>query len=434
MSILEARVPSIEQNDARSGFPFRCGAAATQAILYGREDSLFANTGEGELRTGIPVHDDQEAIWRAIKRASRVVARSIRGGEAGRSESHQLCDPGSLPECWATHPDVMSRLLTEGLTTTSIPLAGIRGVAAQTVDEQAVPDVIAHSLRAGVGAALHVLGSHWVVVHKLERRPDQDLAIFFRDPLTRAECVWPTILDMAEAVMDSGRGAQLRDGPQAVLVCATAPADATPPLTFVRQRRDNGPLPENMTDADLQNLLTSELRSMWGAPPADMFGTGAFFSSFSAPISRVLRVRRPARFAEGPAAMSLGAPATTSGDRDYLLLATPFGASIVDASTTTVSLMAIAAFNRTLPRMLDRDALAAELDGRRVRVGNETVTLDRKRFVLGDRPFWQPCDQSRSMLLPFYTLTQKEGAQEYSLFVRVDGYVYSQLTWMLAGA
>src|SRR5262245_21440814 len=104
-----ARVPYVAQNDAATGVGIRCGAAAIQAILYGKDNDFFNPSSSAFLKTDVPVVRDQDMIWTAIKDESRAVAPAI-GGRSGVSEERQLCDPSATPECWATHPTVMGNL------------------------------------------------------------------------------------------------------------------------------------------------------------------------------------------------------------------------------------------------------------------------------------------------------------------------------------
>ena len=87
-----------------------------------------------------------------------------------------------------------------------------------------------------------------------------------------------------------------------------------------------------------------------------------------------------------------------------------------------------------LPRIIDTETLASRLDGRSIAVGDATITLDQRRFRFEEELAWERCDQSRSMLEPFYVLRQPGAGNDVRLYVRAtDGHVFTALTRNLRG-
>jgi hypothetical protein len=424
----EARVPYVAQNDAATGVGIRCGAAAIQAILYGRDDAFFHPATSADLKTGTPVRDDQDQIWSAIKNESRVVAPLI-GGQAGVSEERQLCDPNAVPTCWATHPTVMGNLIERGVDITTGRLNGT-AIAVQEVNERDVLTTARASLDRKVGAAILIERTHWVIVYRCETRGAHDFDIYFHDPVIEAETVWRGIAALNVAVLDAGIGSQA-PGTQTVVVGATAAEHAHGgPLHGMHAAHRGGaraaPVPPGppvfraIAAEPLHTQITPSFRAMLAETARQDESLGQAFQTGG--LTNVLPVRNGRkRFASY-----------------YLLEYGPNARLVVDASTRKPTLTARAVPERRqwLPPILDREALVDKIDGATVKIGTRSVTLDKRRFQFDEDLAWQLCDQSRSMLVPFYVVRQRrdDWPGDDRVYVRVDdGSVFPKLTRTLRG-
>ena len=122
----------------------------------------------------------------------------------------------------------------------------------------------------------------------------------------------------------------------------------------------------------------------------------------------------------------------------YLLEFERVALVVVDAATHKPRVISAATEpGQNLPTILDPEAIATKIDGKTVSVDGREVVLKRGSFRIEEELVWDRCDQSRSMLAPFYVVRQPrpDGVREDTVYVRsVDGAAFAHLTRSLCGA
>lgn len=402
----EARVPHILQNDVEALSPIRCGPACTQAILYGLEDSVFGGAGGSALIPAVPVATDQEKIWKEIKRLSTSLATQL-GGHVGDSEDQQVCTAGG--QCWATHPDAMAEVLRVGVQTTAFPLSGNASVTAQMLPEGDVPVAVVDSLSQGVGAAILINRSHWVVAYKTTPLGAHDVDIHFHDPLHATPLFWngvgamvaaildvePTTTDTSETAVVGARTEHFTALREELPLPAPLPIEAAP-----------GPRFDDLAQQDVATILGESVGSMAtvGVP------TGPGKPTRVLPVRHLWNPRRSYTIVEfHPHTMVIvdtrtHVPRLTTGRRDE---------------------------TSALPTILNADQAADAATGQSVWFDGREVVLQAERLRIMPELIWAPCQQSLSMFIPFYAADHDrgDGGEPDHLFVRAnDGKPFARLT------
>ena len=121
----------------------------------------------------------------------------------------------------------------------------------------------------------------------------------------------------------------------------------------------------------------------------------------------------------------------------YLLEFERVALVVVDAATHKPRVIsAVSQPGQELPTILDPEAIATKIDRKKVSVDGREVVLKKSSFRIDEELLWDLCDQSRSMLAPFYVIRQPrpDGAHEDTVYVRsVDGATFPHLTRSLRG-
>lgn len=416
MPSLASREPYIAQTDARADLPIRCGAAAIQSMLYGRDDALFDPRTSSTLAKHVRVHDDQDRIWTAIEAESQALVHSL--GKAGTRPGELICEPHSVPPCWSTHPTVMASLLRRGVNVTSGHLAGIASVAEREIDEKDVLGAIKASLGRGVGTAILVGSTHWVVAYKWESKPGGEDDVYYHDPMVHAETVWKGIDELERDVVDAGRRAE-DPGTQTAVVGDFAGVTAKVAKSRVRkaagpphspERRSSHGQVTTLREHHAPGFMTQILEHVARSEDADVNPRRAL----------VLPVRN-----------------TRKAFASYYLVDLEGKLRVLVDGRTFRSRVAarVRGPHHTLPRLLSAVELSEHVHGESVPVDGAAVTLDRHRVSVHDELVWQYCDQSYSAMLPFYVVQQprRGSAAVDTIHVRADGKVVPTLTRSLRG-
>lgn len=406
---VEVRVPYVAQTDAASGTGIRCGAAAIQSILYGRDDGFF-EPGGSTLRPDVDVTRHQDAVWRTISEVSQQFVHDT-GGDRGPTEGQQVCHRvAGQRECWATHPGVMVHVLKKGVelgegeTLTGVPTH--IDVVARTVHEQDIVGALLQSLELGVGAALLVDRMHWVVVHRCVPVSPFDFEVQFHDPQLPGNSSWQGLDAMFADVIDN-----VPTTPHSQTIVVGARVDGQlPPV----------PDPTMFLAAARHRAAAERTRSSDGRWPEEM---------------RLRLSENPARREPLDGARLLRMSRVSARRGDYRLM--QYGRDgvatvLVAASETTGQplLVATESDGQSLPTLLDPDQIRRVVDGRHVEGDGWETVLDSAQIEIQDTLIWQRCDQSSSMLLPFYVIRQPADGRRppITVYARIDGQLTPHLT------
>ncbi len=420
--IQEARVPHIMQNDAAKPVPILCGPASIQAILYGLDNANFTPPTSAALRVGVPVIADQATIFDEVKRVTTTVA-SQAGFAAGAAGPELICEQqpgGGPPLCWVTHPRVLAAVVKQGIATSTLKLQGVKAATVQTIPEREAPAALLDSIALGVGAALLIDRLHWVVVYKSTPLTGNDRTFYYHDPMTTAETQWADLDAMMSAIVDiDGHGTSQTavvgassGAPLAVLhPLALAPPPPPPPAPVAAALAAPPPL-DQLAKQEFSTTVGRTMETLQHLAPR---------LAGKVP-TRVLRVRHQRKAAGSY----------------YLLEFERVALVVVDAATHKPRVIsAVSQPGQELPTILDPEAIATKIDRETVSVNEREVVLKKGNFRIDEELVWDLCDQSRSMLAPFYVVRQPrpDGAHEDTVYVRsVDGAAFAHLTRSLCGA
>jgi hypothetical protein len=368
------------------------------------------------LKAGLPLRSDQESIWRQIKDRSADYRRAT-GAGGGTSDEVQVIEG---PVKWATHPEVLKAMLAAGLVTPGGQRVTAVPAALQILHEDSIFDAIRQSIDSGFGAALLIDRHHWVVAYRYTRTDEFNFTVFIQDPgHTRS----------ALALSEGGLARHLLTGTsgkytgKCVVVTAGAVVPVSPraaPPAEGQMGRSDTPQPM----AAFPDGLSAEL--------VDRLGKDRYFQVAFAGVERwhLFKVRD---LDDPMGSYYLADFRRKEPGREVRRT----GRIAVDGRTLKPLVTAgIETPEDNLSEILGPEEITTRLDGRKVTIDDRVVILDRRHFVLEPELVWKPCDQSRSMLEPFYVLGQpgSDRGKEIELFVRVDGKVFPELTQHLTGA
>ena len=369
------------------------------------------------LRVGLPVVTDQDTIFDEVKRVTAVVA-SQPGFTAGAAGPVLICEqqPGGSSLCWVTHPKVLGILVGQGVATSTLQLQGVQGAKVQIIPEVEAPAALLDSIDLGVGAALLIDKLHWVVVYKSAPLSGNDRTFYYHDPLTTAPTQWADLENMIAEIVDiDGHGisqtAVIGASSGAPLAVLHPPTPAPPPPPVA---------PALATPPSLDQLARQEFSTTVGRTMETLQHLAPRLAG-KVP-TRVLRVRHQRKAA--------GSYNLLEFERVALV--------VVDAQTHKPRVIsAVSEPGQELPTILDPEAIATKIDGETVSVDGREVVLKKDSFRIEEELVWDRCDQSRSMLAPFYVVRQPrpDGMHEDTVYVRsVDGAAFAHLTRSLCGA
>lgn len=420
--IHKTRVPHVVQNDADDITPHLCGAAAIQVILYGRDNSLFITPTSTQLKPGVPRRADQDTIWTAVKQMSQQYCID-HGLTGGTLDEEQVCE-GTF--CWATHPAVLAGMVTAGIVASNGHV--LVGVPArvEALEQDEVLDAVLYSIDRGVGAAVLIDASHWVVVYRINDNAD-DPYMWLRDPLEGALTKWD-ISDWEDYLVDVDAGAF--DG-KCVVVTASAPVPRRREARASRRAR------ARMRSRQMEPIVHQPMKPWSPKDAAALAETLAREEEWKIAFGGVQLLHLlPVRHQSRPDADYYLADFGKAGAYRPTIART--GGIVVDSQTLKIRMASgIEEPDQSLSRALGPDEMVDELNGREVEVKGKSgrIILKRGDFRLDSELVWKPCDQSHSMLQPFYVLRQHDPADGSAivLFVRVDGKVFPELTNHLRG-
>ena len=403
----------IKQNDA-GHTRYRCGATTAQMILYGRDDTKFQAADPTALRdTREQLRRDQQLIWEAIIHESRTGPLPAGCHYEGVPESDQIIE--SDGKRWATHPDVLARVMSSGMSITAGPLAGVpaRVVSISASNEEQVLPSIVESLDRGVASALLLDGWHWVVVYRYHPVDHDRVEIYYHDGLHEktGSTFWSSGTFFKE--IDTVTGGAF-DGRFVIVTAASH-------VPVVRHAIGLPPIGvRKLTTADATRRRTDVPLSLESTLLAELASDREWAPAFAgARLDRVLEVTDPtpggtgyylADFVRDDAATS-ASPARRTGS----VIVDPF--DLRRRITIGVSDR-----GHELPRLLPP--------------GDVERRLARSRYpglVVDNELVWYPCDQSASPFLPFHVARDPGGSRRIAAYVRADGEVFTSLTQRLAG-
>lgn len=470
----ETRIPWIRQNDADAPhMPFLCGAAAAQMILYGRDDSRFVSPASSTLAVTAAVRRaDQAATWQAVIAESAACTLPSGVHYDGAPEQDQVCETSF---CWATFPKALARLIGHGVTLADGALAGVPATVRAVSSETAIENAIVASLDRGVGAALLIDGSHWVVVYKYEIDADGDAWIYYRDGLrTKVQSNAPVGRSLFESDLSSIASGVLSGKYVAVTAASSVPLVPQPhamrmtgahagqqsapdPPARSRRRRRRRRLPETRERVSLPEPIAREL-------PRVLAKSDEWRIAFGEARTRlVLPVRLES--GRGPGYYQVDCVSTRDGRQVRT------GSVIVDGSTLKPVLIAgIEEPDQELEPLLDLDDARRALDvlvreASAARTAAKSATrrdadsndprqegacgcdeahaepppdplsgADPASLRIAGELTWTMCDQSTSPFMPFYVVTGRDAAgKDLRLWLRADGRWVGTITHAMAG-
>lgn len=449
----QTRCPWIQQSDADTldHIPFLCGPAAAQMILYGRTDAKFS--GDDLVDSDAQLRSDQLKIWKAIKKTSKTMALPTGATYDGRPQQEQVRDAPA--HAWATFPDVLSKMLSDGVTVDSGTIQGVATKVRKFDDDVDIEPAIIDSLDRGVAAALLVDGTHWVVVHRYVQHDDETIEIYYRDglhPKLGSETPWDegdftSEVTMAPgiysgkyvAVTASSSLPRLANGNRRRLVARSARRAAK---RAVKPAHENGrAIDPDLTTSKVQpfpDALGPDLAARLGRDPEWAVAFGGVLQRF---VLKVTGTRPGSDYylVDYNGFAAAASAATGVAVKDAPKGPARSGSVIVDAYTLKPRVTAgIDKPGQHMPPLLAPQDLPAALE----RLGYHVETPASPHGGNGgptvrvaDTLIWTRCDQSMSPFLPFYQIyqTDPQTHAQKKLYLRADGRLFDRLTQRMSG-